>query len=200
MALITDYASLQASIAGFLKRSDLTDAIPEFIQDAEARIYNDLRLRFMETAYTGTTGAPSLPADFLEWIYLYVDADTRQKLTRKDAEWIVTNYPAKTGTPKFFARDGDSLMFGPAPSGDFDLIGRYYARPAALSDSNTSNWLIVNAPDLLRYGAMCEAAIFTLDDERAQLLETKYQTARRRVEHTEKREAGSGSLLSATRG
>ena len=200
--MITDYSTHKTSIAGFLHRSDLTSMIPEFIFDAETRIYNDLRIRAMETAFTGTTsaGTIALPTGFLEWIYLYIDADTRQKLTRKDVEWIVTNYQATTGTPKFFAREGDYLMFGPEPSENFNLIGRYYKRLDALSDSNTSNWFITNAPDLLRYGALCEAAPYLQDDERVQLWESKYQAIKSRIEKTEKRETGSGSLLSATKG
>ena len=200
--MVTDYSSLKTSIAAFLHRTDLTSMIPEFIFDAETRIYNELRIRAMETAFTGTTsgGTIALPSGFIEWVYLYVDGTTPQKLTRKDVEWIVTNYPGSTGDPKFFARDGDSLIFGPEPDSNVSLIGRYYKRLTALSDSNTSNWFITNAPDLLRYGALCEAAPYMQDDERVQIWEGKYQTAKNRIERTEKRETGSGSLLSVTKG
>ena len=200
--MITSYSTLQTSIAAFLHRSDLTTMVPEFIADAEARIYNDLRLRCMEASYSGTTanGTIALPTGFLEWIYLYADTSPLQKLQRKDVEWIVTNYQGSSGIPKFFARDGDNLMFGPEPSSDTALLGRYYRRLDALSDSNTSNWIVINAPDLLRYGALCEAAPYIEDDARAQLWEAKYQAAKQRVERTEKREAGSGSLLSAAKG
>lgn len=200
--MITDYASLKTSIAAFLHRSDLTTMIPEFIADAEARIYNDLRIRAMEASFSATTsgGTVALPSGFLEWIYLYADTSPLSKLQRKDMEWIVTNYPSATGTPKFFARDGDSLKFGPTPDADTPLIGRYYKRLTALSDSNTTNWFITNAPDLLRYGALCEAAPYMQDDERIAVLEGKYQTAKNRVARTDRRETGGGSLLSITPG
>ena len=200
--MISDYSTLKTSIAAFLHRSDLTAMIPEFIQDAEARIYNDLRIRAMEAAFIGTTsgGEVALPYGFLEWIYLYADTSPPSKLQRKDVEWIVTNYQGSTGIPKFFARNGDNLMFGPEPASDTALIGRYYQRLPALSDSNTTNWFITNAPDLLRYGALCEAAPYMQDDERIAIWEGKYQTAKNRIERTEKRETGSGSLLSTTKG
>ena len=38
MAFFTDYATLQATIANYLARSDLTASIPEFIRLAEDRL------------------------------------------------------------------------------------------------------------------------------------------------------------------
>jgi hypothetical protein len=200
--MITSYSELKTSIAAFLHRTDLTAMIPEFIADAEARIYDDLRIRAMEAAFTATTsgGTVALPTGFLEWIYLYADVSPLSKLQRKDVEWIVTNYQGNAGVPKFFARNGDNLMFGPEPSSDTALIGRYYKRLDALSDSNTSNWFIVNAPAILRFGALCEAAPYMEEDERIALWERKYQACKSRIERTDKRETGSGSLLSATKG
>jgi drug/metabolite transporter (DMT)-like permease len=41
---------------------------------------------------------------------------------------------------------------------------RYYAKPAALSGSNTTNWLTDNYPQLYLYGALKAAAIYVSDD------------------------------------
>lgn len=200
--MVTDYASLKTSIAAFLHRTDLTDMIPEFIADAETRIYNDLRVRAMETAYiaTMTGGVVDLPAGFIEWQWLYLDASPKQKLERKDMEWITTRYPSATGKPLYFARNGDALAFAPLPDSDYDLIGSYYKRLDALSASNTSNWLTTDNPDLIRYAALCEAAPYALEDARVTLWESKYQAVKARIERTEKREQYSGSRLTATAG
>lgn len=198
--MITNYSTLKSSIASFLHRTDLTDVIPEFIADGEARIYNDLRIRAMETAFTGTTsgGSIALPSGFIEWVYLYVDAETPQKLERRDYGWIVNAYPVDTGTPKYFARDGDTLKFGPTPDSNIALVGSYYKRLPALSDSNTTNWFITDAPDLLRYAALCEAAPYIGGDSRIPVWESKYQSIRSRLEKTDRREKTSGSVI-ATR-
>jgi len=42
---IATYDQLAASVASWIKRSDLTDSIPEFIRFGELRIYRDLRIR-----------------------------------------------------------------------------------------------------------------------------------------------------------
>ena len=201
--MITSYATLQASIADFLHRTDMTDAIKDFIADAETRIANELRIKAMEAAFSEAivTGTVALPAGFLEWQFLYVDGDSVRKLERKDAEWIYTNYPARSdaGRPVFFAREGETLIFGPS-GGDYTIKGRYYKKLDALSDTNTTNWFITNAPDLLRYGALCEAAPYTQNDERIAVWERKYEMAKKRIRRTERREATSGSLINMRAG
>jgi hypothetical protein len=197
--MITDYATLQTSIAGFLHRTDMTAIIQELIADAEFRIANELRIRAMEASFTGTiaSGTVALPSAFLEWKHVYIDGDAAQKLERRDAEWIYTNYPTRsaTGKPVFFAQEADALMFGPYPDSNYTVKGVYYQKLAALSDSNTTNWFITNAPDLLRYGALCEAAPYMQADERIGVWEQKYNQVKQRIERTERREKSSGSLL-----
>ena len=69
MAFFTDYTTLQATIADYLARSDLTTQIPEFIRLAEDRLLRDLRIRQMIKVATASTTAGdatvSLPSDFL---------------------------------------------------------------------------------------------------------------------------------------
>lgn len=52
--MITDYASLQSTIADYLGRSDLTTQIMTFINQAESRIYQNLRIAPMEKTLTAT--------------------------------------------------------------------------------------------------------------------------------------------------
>jgi hypothetical protein len=197
--MITSYATLKSSIATYLHRDDLTDMIPEFIADAEARIYNDLRITCMEAPFSEETsnGTVSVPAGLLEWKFLSVYGASYQALTRKDVEWIYTNFPIRSaeGSPLYFAREGDTLIFGPYPDSTYTISGRYYKRLDALSDSNTTNWFIENAPDLLRHAALCEASPYLSNDDRIGIWEGKYQAGRQRLERNEKREAWSGSKL-----
>jgi len=202
--MITSYATLQTSIASFLHRTDMTAIIKEFIADAEIRIANDLRIKAMEASFSEAiaSGTVALPSGFLEWKFLYVDGDSAQKLERRDAEWIYTNYPSRSsgGKPVFFSREGETLIFGPYPDSTYTIKGRYYKKLDALSDSNTTNWFITNAPDLLRYAALCEAAPYIQNDARINVFESKYQMAKERIKRTERMEATSGSLLTAKAG
>ena len=51
---LTNYADLQATIAQYLARSDLTDQIPTFIRLAEDRLRRELRIRPMLKVATAT--------------------------------------------------------------------------------------------------------------------------------------------------
>lgn len=200
--MISDYASLKTSIAAFLHRNDLTSMIPEFIADGENRIYQELRVKQMENGFSATMsgGEATIPSGLLEWQWLYIDASPLRKLARRDVEWIVSHYRGEVGPPSYFARNDDKLIFGPKPDANYALIGSYYKRLAALSDSNPTNWLTTDAPDLIRYAALCEAAPYIQDDERIAVWEGKYQTAKNRLERAEKREQFSGSKLSTKAG
>ncbi|MHB1798549.1 MAG: phage adaptor protein [Vulcanimicrobiaceae bacterium] len=52
--MIVDYTSLQAAIADYLGRSDLTTQITTFINQGESRIYRALRVAAMEKTISGT--------------------------------------------------------------------------------------------------------------------------------------------------
>lgn len=202
--MITSYSELKTSIANFLHRDDLTSLIPEFIVDGETKIYNDLRIKAMETAFTATVsgGVVAIPSGLLEWKFLYVNSTPTQKMDRKSAEWVYQYYPTRSGqgTPKFFAQEGDNIIFAPYPNSAFEIKGVYYKRLTALSDSNTTNWFITNAPDLLRYAALIESAPYIKDLQMIQVWEQKYEAIKQRVLNTDRRESVSGSVLTVTAG
>jgi len=56
----------------------------------------------------------------------------------------------------------------PAPAGSTDYSIVYYAQNPALSDSNTTNWLLTKSADLYLYSALLEAAPY-LNNERIQI-------------------------------
>jgi hypothetical protein len=57
-------------------------------------------------------------------------------------------------------------MLVPTPDTGYTGELTYYGKITALSDSNTSNWLLAYAPDLYLYGALLEATPYLKDDER----------------------------------
>jgi hypothetical protein len=202
MAQITDYSTLKSELAGWMHKSNLASQIPGWIQLGENRIYRDLRVRQMETAWSDTiaAGVVAVPSGYREMKYAYVSGSPGTKMARKDAEWIYANYPTRSasGTPKYFAREANSLIFGPYPDSAYTVNGCYYKQLPALSDSNTSNWLITDVPDLILFAALCEAAPWTVNDDRVPLWERKYEQIRSRVQTNDEQEEFSGSPLAAT--
>lgn len=199
---IASYSELQTAVTRWIKRDALSDYVPDFIAMGEARIYRDLRIRAMETALSSTiaSGVIAVPSGYVELKHAYINSSPVQGLQRKDAEWIYHNYPTRSsdGKPKFIAREGDNLIFGPYPDTGYTVKGIYYKRLDALSDSNTTNWFTANAPDLLLFAALCEAEPFMKNDERIAVWESKYASVKDQVQRQDRNEAFSGSPLAMT--
>ena len=180
---ITTYSELKAAVANFLNRDDLTAVIPTFIALAEAQIQRDVRSNKMmarsqaqiETRYL------DLPADWVETIRLHVADGTghRLELTSLDdmLQERASHNGAGAGRPSLYAHIGTSIEVYPEPATTYDLELMYYQKIAALSDSNTSNWLLADAPDVYLYGALMQSAPYLVDDARIQVWAQLYGNA-----------------------
>ena len=203
MSNITTWATLKTEVANQLNRTDLTNDVPFFIQLAEFRIYRELRVRQMETVLNSTmsSGQIAVPSGYRSLKFAYIDGTPVQKLERKDAEWIYHNYPTRSASSKpfYIARDGGNFIFGPFPDSAYTVKGVFYKQLDLLSDSNTSNWLITDAPDLIYFAALCEAKPWLGDDERIAIWERKYEVVKQRVQLADNAEEFSGGPLAATR-
>lgn len=201
MALAT-YSDLKTAVGSWLNRSDLTSNIPDLIALGEARIYKKLRIRAMEATLNVTiaAGVAALPADYIELKYAYVDGTPVTPLQRKTAEWIINKYPTRSAdyTPHFIAQDGGNFIFGPYPDTTYTIKGTYYKRLTALSDSNTTNWFMTNAPGILLYAALLESDVFMQNDDRIQLWQAKFDQELADISDEDKNESFSGSPLAMT--
>lgn len=199
MANITSWGTLKTEVANAINRSDLTSDVPFFIQLAEQRIYRELRVRQMETALSSaiSSGVIAVPSGYREMKFAYINSTPIQSLARKDAEWIYYNYPTRSSdrTPKYFAREAGNFIFGPYPDSTYTVKGVYYKQLDLLSDSNTSNWLITDAPDLIYFGALAEAAAWMDDGEAVAKWEPKFARAKAMVQRQDEQEEFSGSPL-----
>jgi hypothetical protein len=65
----------------------------------------------------------------------------------------------------------------PTPDSNYTLELLYFAAPTYLSDSNTSNVFMANAPDALLYAALLEAEPYIMNDARIQTWGSMYNRA-----------------------
>ena len=158
---ITNYSTLKAAVADWLDRDDLTSQIDTFLDLTEAVLARELRIKPMETALSSAIsgGVLAVPSDYLELRFAYVDGSPVRWLELKDPGWIYLNYPTRSSTskPYYIGREGDNFIFGPYPDDGYTIKGSYYAKLAALSASNETNWFTANAPDLLLFGCLLQA-------------------------------------------
>jgi hypothetical protein len=164
------YSELKSSIADFLNRQDLTLTIPTFILLCEADLNRTVRHKSMLCRATATLDAhfTSLPSDFLEAKNIQLNTEpvkSLEYLTMEHAdEYRATHSTA--GIPVFYTFVGDTLEVVPEPAAEYTIELTYYKKLTALSDSNTSNWLLASHPDVYLYGSLMQAAPYLKDDER----------------------------------
>lgn len=203
MAMITSYSTLQSAGADWLNRSDLTSVIPSFIALAEAEMQRTLRARQMITRADATidTQYTSLPGDFLQAKRLSLETDPLTlvafvSMEQLDAERA--RYPAN-GKPRFFSIVGSTLEVVPTPDTGYAGELTYYARIPALSNSNTSNWVLSNYPDLYLYGMLLQSAPYLRDDERLSTWQALYSRAVESLNIDDQRASAGGTLTIRTR-
>jgi len=168
---ITNYTDLQATIASYLARSDLTTQIPDFIRLAEVRLRRDLRIRQMlkssTTSMTGGDATVALPTDFLELRDLFVESNPVRDLQYVTPSVFSRNgRVTESGLPNLYTIIASEFKFAPVPDTSYILQVLYYASPEYLGGDNPSNVFLAVAPDLLLYGALVEAESYLMNDPR----------------------------------
>jgi len=175
---ITTYATLQSEIASWLNRDDLSSIIPTFIQFVESDVNSRLRHQKMVVRAQATSNQEyvQLPGDWLEAINIHIidGAQPLSYVTLNEADRI--NKQQIVTQPSFYSIMDDALEIIPAPGSNIDIEMIYYGKIPALSNQNTSNWLLVKAPDLYLYGSLVHAAPYLLDDQRVGLFANMYNS------------------------
>jgi hypothetical protein len=154
-----NYSELQAQVAEWMNRSDLTSVIPSFIALAEERFNRHLRVRAMEIALEDEPIADNkvtLDGSVVDVKLLWTGAEPRL-LMSQSLEAVIAG--GTTGEPTMFARQGQMLQF----NGTGSVSGVLYQKIPALATAS-SNWLSVQAPSAYLFGAMVEAKGYTGGD------------------------------------
>jgi hypothetical protein len=178
---ITSYSTLQTTVGDWLNRSDLTTVIPDFITLAEAQFNRTLRHRKMVERATATldTEYSAMPADWLESIRYQINTNpiTVMEFVSPDQAALLKGAYSTSGKPIFYSQIGQQFQVIPAPDSGSAYTGEltYYAKIPALSAGNTSNWLLVDSPDIYLYGALLQSAPYLQDDQRLSVWAAIYQ-------------------------
>lgn len=166
-----NYTGLQAAIATYMHRTDLGSFIPTAIQLAEGGLFRELSPPETETIVTGVTvgGYAVLPSDFGSVRKLTVTANGKtHKVEYYSPPDVGNESDAVLGYFTFEA--GKLRIYGTSDGQAYTL--HYLPGMGALSDTNTSNWLLANAPDLYLYASCLECAKYIRDDQEGIKLQT----------------------------
>jgi hypothetical protein len=199
------YAELKTNIANYLNRSDLTSYIDTFIDSTEAELNRRLRTKEMIKRATATADSQYLtvPTDWQEAINIEITSNNFSPLFQQSIESLDIYRKANNnavGQPVYYAMVDDSIELAPTPDSSYTLQLTYYAKINALSDSNTTNFVSTDHPDVYLYGALKHASIFLMEDDRIPLFTNQFEKALEEIRlEQEKAAFGKGSLMQRRR-
>lgn len=180
------YAELVALIQSYTEysESDFVATIPDFVRNAEERIYRSVQLPAGRKEATGScvVGDEELtvPSDHFWPLSLSLTiSSVKTLLLNKEPDWLIEAYgAASNGVPLCYAMKSDTkFMLAPKPGDTYTYIVTYHGLPTSIVSASTS-WLGTHARNALLYGSLVEAGIFMRQDtEVIQAYELKYQEA-----------------------
>jgi len=111
--------------------------------------------------------------------FYITSGDTRPLELISQAEMLDRKYHNlnTSGQPAYYAITAGEIEVYPVPDGTYTAELYYMANLPALSDSNTSNWLLQYYPDAYLYGSLIHSAPYLKDDSRLQIWAALYQSA-----------------------
>ncbi len=201
MALST-YSELKSSIANFLNRSDLTTEIQDdFIKLTEADFNSKLRVRKMiaQSTLTIDSETEALPTGFLQVRDFYILSGSTKYPLRymTPSQMDQVKGTSVTGIPQAYTILGDTFRFTPKPDSTYTGYINYYKKFDALSDTNTTNFILTDHPSIYLYGSLFHAANFLggVNPQQVQSWTQMYATAMERLELNDREDQFSGSPL-----
>jgi len=192
---ITTYAELVAAVGNWLDHNLFAARTPEFIALFEAAANRSLRVREQEATATLTPSsvAVALPADYLAWRRVTWTGAPRVELQYVHPSYLQAAYPSSpTDVPRIFTIEGSTLKVRPLDTTPLELD--YFQKIPALSDGTPTNWLLAAHPDLYLFGALVEAEMFGVNDERAPQWKARRDEVFDEIEKLSNKTRGAGAV------
>lgn len=203
-----DWTTLKSDIADYLIRTDIDSLVPKLINQSLHKVERLYNWKHMEGKTTGTLSSSSdsisLPTRYKTVKSFFVTADNKQRLLEKvDYKEMITRYPygsTSKDIPKCFSLlQGDSLFYlRPYPDGSYTYELITYNYSDDLSDTNTSNWFMVNAWEVLLYGSLMQGEPYLKNPDDMPIWEKFYAETINELIGVSIDEDTSGSYQSAT--
>jgi|TARA_R110002012_G_scaffold72337_5_gene184939 hypothetical protein len=162
MALSTN-ADLQAAIADWLNRSDLSAQIPDFLTLAQLKINRRLSIVEQEilAEITPVAQATTLPVGTK---YVISVSDSKGRRVEAVSMSELLDYAAEGGSVTRYSVSGDKIYFAPTPASDnTDAFSVLYSADKDLNGGDSGPVLL---QDIYLNAALHEAYVYLKDDGR----------------------------------
>lgn len=184
---LSNFSNLKASIKARSKRNDITqDQLADYIAQAESEFYFNavapLRIRAMEARATATASTSSrflaLPDSFLQMRRLKLNqpfsggSDTDVRFLTPE-QMPLRNL---TDIPVFFTVTSQ-IEFDSTPDQAYTVEMQYIKKLTALDDTNTTNSILTNHPNIYLFGALWALFQDYMENDLAEYYYNKFITS-----------------------
>lgn len=167
-----------------------TTEITDYINDTQNDVFNEYRLRFMQTTQNYTlasgvadiTNGSGLPTNFVQAYDIFITSSgLESKLQYKTFQEIDQLYPDPTdttsnpaGIPIYWYVYGDTIRVYPAPNSAYTVTMRYLKKPTILDADADVPELPSEFEEVLVMGAAYRVMQTKDNYDRAAIMENKY--------------------------
>lgn len=169
---LDNYSDLKQSIRLWSKRSDVVGQIAnDCVTMAEQEIFygaTPIRLVEMvtETITASSTRKLAFPADMLELRNLSVEVDGCYHRLKIIPLQQMPDVDGDEGVPSAYCIT-NQFVFDVTPDQSYNFKIEYYAKPAALSDTDTTNIVLQKYPNAYLFGGIAAANLYASEEDRA---------------------------------
>ncbi len=166
------YGELKTLLLTWSRITNIAIVVDDVIDLCEAEIFGNqregLEVRELETRATAVTSTTSrfvgLPVRFLSMRRLNITTSSFREVEQRSPSSLVI----RTGSerPKYFSA-ASQIEFDIQPDSAYDLEMLYFKRTTALDDTNTTNTVLTNYPNIYLQGCMWWAYDFAAEEIKA---------------------------------
>jgi hypothetical protein len=201
---LSNWSELQTALNNWLGTNFYSDQYGTWARLIESRVNRELRTRHQETETTEALSGAYLdltsdPTNWLEFGFLRLETATPVELVQESPQNYARFDTGDSGEPRWFHIRSNRIYFRPAPDGAYTVTISYYG-PIDSLESNSTNWLMTNYPDIYLFGMLSMAADFKRDDGAtipngtAARWNARYEMAWNKLESMDQRARMSGAL------
>lgn len=162
---ISNYSELQASIALWINRDDMTAMMPDFIRLAESRIAGEFKSQHLSTVTTISVDAASeaLPSNYKGAQSAHLDTDPKTRLDYFTPDEFDGRFmSSQSGKPTAYTVKGQTIYFAPTPDTTYSCLLSHFVTPSLEIDGTNS--LLTNYPNLYLFASIVEALDYNEED------------------------------------
>jgi hypothetical protein len=180
--MISTYSELKTAIYKWMVKDSNdpffdSDMMDNVIFMAETELNRRLRVRQMRATATlnilAGDNETQLPENFIEAYSIWLNSPVQEIQSASAGIFTRDGLYLQTGNPSYFYINGTEIIWGPVPDSTYTATIDYYKKIPGLSDTQSTNAVLTDFPDMYLFTCLKQAYIAAQDVEREGVYEQR---------------------------